>query len=458
MLISDRMSPLELRASAGLASIYGLRMLGMFLILPVFAVYAEHLPGGESQILVGLALGVYGLTQAILQLPFGMASDHYGRKRVIYFGLVLFAIGSFIAAMAQDIEMVIIGRSIQGAGAINAAVTALLADLTREEHRTKSMAMIGGTIGFTFALSLVLGPALYHLISIPGIFALTGVLALLALAIVKFAVPDPKISSFHSDAEAMPAKLLEVLRNPELARLNFGIFVVHVAQMSMFVVVPLALRETGGLDANHHWQVYLPILVVSFALMVPPILYGEKKGKIKEVFIASIALMLLAEVALGVAISHFWALVLLLGIYFVSFNILEASLPSLVSRVAPARSKGTAMGVFNSFQSFGLFAGGALGGLLSHYFGASAVFLFGAGLVGIWLFIASSMKQLSAVRNLAFHVREMTTDDARLLEAKLALVLGVTEATVIAEEGVAYLKVDSTKFDEQAVLRLLPAV
>ncbi|MDO8595667.1 MAG: MFS transporter, partial [Sulfuricaulis sp.] len=290
MLPSERMSPLELRASIGLASIYGLRMLGMFLILPVFAVYAEDLPGGESHTLIGIALGMYGLTQAILQLPFGMASDHFGRKRVIYFGLLIFAVGSFIAASAHDIYMVIIGRAIQGAGAISAAVTALLADLTREEHRTKAMAVIGMTIGLTFALSLVLGPALYHLISIPGIFAMTGVLALLAIVVVKTAVPDPRHSHFHSDAEAAPAKLRDVLRNRELVRLNFGIFALHAVQMAMFVVVPFALKQTGGIDANHHWQDYLPVMIISFLFMVPPIIYGEKKARLKEVFIASVAL------------------------------------------------------------------------------------------------------------------------------------------------------------------------
>ena len=241
MPLPERMTPLELRASVSLASIYGLRMLGMFLILPVFALYAEHLPGGADHALIGLALGAYGLTQAILQLPFGMASDHFGRKRVIYLGLLLFALGSFVAASAHDIYMIIIGRCIQGSGAVSAAVTALLADLTREEHRTKAMAVIGMTIGLTFALSLVLGPWLYHLISIPGIFAMTGVLALLAMLVVKYVVPDPRQSRFHSDAEAAPAKLWDVLRYPELARLNFGIFALHAVQMAMFVVLPFAL-------------------------------------------------------------------------------------------------------------------------------------------------------------------------------------------------------------------------
>jgi len=451
------MSPLELRASIGLASIYGLRMLGMFLILPVFAVYAEHLPGGESHTLIGIALGMYGLTQAILQLPFGMASDHFGRKRVIYFGLLLFALGSFIAASAHDIYMVIFGRAIQGAGAISAAVTALLADLTREEHRTKAMAVIGMTIGLTFALSLVLGPALYHLIDIPGIFAMTGVLALLAIVVVKTAVPDPRHSHFHSDAEAAPAKLRDVLRNRELVRLNFGIFALHAVQMSMFVVVPFALKQTGGIDANHHWQVYLPVMIISFLFMVPPIIYGEKKARLKEVFIASVALMLAAQLAFITAIQHFWGIFIALSVYFVAFNILEASLPSIISKIAPAGSKGTAIGVYNTFQSLGFFVGGAMGGLLSSYFGASAVFMFGAGLIGVWLVLAFRMKPLPAVKNLMFHVRELSTQEARRLEERLSAVLGVTEAKVIAEEGVAYLKVDGRRLDEPALRALLPS-
>ncbi|MCR4347170.1 MAG: MFS transporter [Sulfuricaulis sp.] len=457
MPLTDRMSPFEVRASLSLASIYGLRMLGMFLILPVFAVYAEHLPGGENHTLIGLALGVYGLTQALLHLPFGMVSDRVGRKRVIYFGLVLFVLGSFLAAAADDIYMVIIGRTIQGAGAINSVLTALLADLTREEHRTKAMAMVGGTIGLTFALSLVLGPALYHLISIPGIFAMTGVLALLAILMMKYIVPDPKQSHFHSDAEAVPGGLLGVLRDRELGRLNFGIFVLHVAQMAMFVVVPFALREAGGLDASHHWQVYLPVLAISVVFMVPLILYSEKKSQTKLVFVGSVALMLAVELAFVPALQHFWGLVTVLTFYFVAFNVLEASLPSLVSKIAPARAKGTAMGVYNTFQSLGLFVGGAMGGILSDHFGAAAVFKFGAVLVGLWLYLAWGMKSPPAVKNLMFHISALSEEDARRLEKQLGDVPGVTEATVMVDEGVAYLKVDSRRLDEAAMRALLPS-
>ena len=451
-MISERMTALELRASIGLASIYGLRMLGMFIILPVFAVYAANLPGGQDHALIGLALGAYGLTQALLQLPFGMLSDRFGRKRVIYAGLVLFAIGSFWAATATDLYMIIIGRSIQGAGAISAAVTALLADLTREEHRTKAMAMIGGTIALTFAVSLVLGPALYHAISIPGIFAMTGVLALLAILVVRFGVPDPRVSRFHSDAEAAPARLLDVLRNRELARLNFGIFALHAVQMALFVVVPFALQKNGGIDANHHWQVYLPVIVISFALMVPPIIYGERRARLKTVFVGAVALMLVAQILFAVVINNFWGVVGALVLYFVAFNILEASLPSIISKIAPAGVKGTAMGVYNTAQSLGLFVGGAVGGLLSSHYGASAVFAFGAVLIGAWLLFAAGMKPPPAVKTLMLHLRDdMDAQEARQLEAKLAILPGVMEALVIVAEGMVYLKVDPHTFDKQGL-------
>ena len=455
MDISEKMTPLELRAAASLASIYGLRMLGMFLILPVFAIYATQLPGGTDHTLIGLALGAYGLTQALLQLPFGMLSDRIGRKRVIYFGLAVFALGSFVAASSHDIYGVILGRSIQGAGAISAAVTALLADLTREEHRTKAMAMIGSTIGLTFAFSLAAGPAFYHVIGVPGIFAMTGILALLAIVVVAKVVPEPAGSHFHSDAEASPAKLREVLRNRELLRLNFGIFALHAAQMAMFVVLPFALQETGGLDAQHHWQVYLPVMVASFVLMVPAIIYGEKKAKLKQIFVAAVALLLAVELGMIDGIHHFWGIVGLLLAYFIAFNILEASLPSLISKIAPAQSKGTAIGVYNTFQSLGLFLGGAAGGFLSSRFGTSSVFLFGGTLMGIWVALAATMKRPPAVRSKMYHIPALHADQAGELSRKLLALQGVREAVIALEEGAAYLKVDMNHWDEAEAKKLI---
>jgi MFS family permease len=448
------MTRAEKRATSGLAAIFGLRMLGMFLILPVFALYAEHLPGGDNHTLVGLALGMYGLTQALLMIPFGMASDRIGRKKVIIFGLVVFALGSFVAASAPDIYWTIFGRALQGAGAISAAVTAMLADLTREEHRTKAMALIGSTIGITFAVSLVAGPALNHMIGVPGIFALTGILTLAAILVVKMWVPDPASSHFHADAQANPARLKDVLRNGQLLRLDFGIFSLHAAQMAMFVVVPVALKNSG-LAADHHWMVYLSVLLGSFVLMVPAIIYGEKRGKMKPVFIGAVTLMLLAQLGLAFGIEHFWGIVWALFFYFVAFNLLEASLPSLISKLAPASAKGTAMGVYNTAQALGLFFGGVFGGWLAQNVGFHAVFMFCVVLMAVWLVASLSMTPPPAIKTRLFHVGVMPTDQAAQLKTQLAEVAGVVEAVVLAEEGVAMLKVSIKGWDEAHARSLL---
>ncbi len=454
--LSERMTRAEKRAASGLAAIFGLRMLGMFLILPVFALYAEDLPGGDNHTLVGLALGMYGLTQALLMLPFGMASDRIGRKKVIIFGLIVFALGSFVAAAATDIAWTIVGRALQGAGAISAAVTAMLADLTREEHRTKAMAMIGSTIGVAFAVSLVAGPALARVIGVPGLFALTGVLALAAIWVVKVWVPDPAVSHFHADAQADPAGLRDVLTNGQLLRLDFGIFALHAAQMAMFVVVPVALKDSG-LAPDHHWAVYLPVLLGSFALMVPAIIYGEKHHRLKPVFLGAVALMLAAQIGLALGIAHFWGIVWALFAYFVAFNILEASLPSLISKLAPASAKGTAMGVYNTTQAFGLFFGGAAGGWLAQHHGFAAVFGFCVALMAVWLVAALSMTPPPAVKTRMFHVGAMPADQAALLKAQMAALAGVVEATVLAEEGVALLKVSVRGWDEAGLRSLIEA-
>lgn len=390
---STRMTRTEIRASLSLASIFALRMLGMFLILPVFAVHAKSMPGGESATLVGLAMGIYGLTQSFGQIPFGVASDKYGRKRVIVIGLVLFALGSFIAAAATNLTWVIVGRAIQGAGAVSAAVTAFIADSTRDEHRTKAMAMVGGSIGLTFAISLIAAPVMYSLIGMDGIFALTGILSMLAILVVIYIVP------------AAPPKLLakqvpfsSVLKNGELMRLNYGVFALHMTQMAMFVVVPSALVQYADLPIAAHWKVYLPVVLASFALMLPPIFIGEKQGKMKTVFLAAVILMIIVQGGFWMFFSrptmHWSILVLLLLAFFVSFNILEAAQPSLVSRIAPPAAKGAALGVYNTLQALGLFCGGALGGWMQQHVGPSSVFALGAGLTFVWLIIAASMKNL----------------------------------------------------------------
>jgi len=389
---SNRMSSLEIRASLSLASIFALRMLGLFLILPVFAVHATHLRGGDNHTLVGIALGTYGLTQGMLQIPYGMASDSYGRKRVIILGLTLFALGSFIAAMGNNIYVIIAGRALQGAGAISAPVMAFLSDLTREQHRTKAMAMVGSSIGLMFALSLVGSPLLYRYIGMGGIFTLTGVLALVAIWVVLSVVPQESLVKIEAEEHVEPARLRDVLRNPHLLRLNFGIFSLHAVQMAIFVVVPLALISAGGVPVAQHWKIYLPVVLGSFVLMVPAIFYAEKKDAIKPVFLASIALMAAVQLGFAFSLQNFTALVILLLGFFVAFNILEASLPSLVSRTAPATARGAALGVYNTTQSLGLFVGGAAGGWLMQHHGQMPVFAFGAALIALWGISAAGMR------------------------------------------------------------------
>lgn len=381
----DRMSPGERRIGATLAAIFGLRMLGLFLILPVFAVYAKTLPGGADLTLVGVALGAYGLTQAVLQIPFGAASDRFGRKPVIIFGLLLFAVGSVVAALASDIYVMIFGRVLQGAGAISAAVTALAADLTREQHRTKVMAMIGASIGLVFAGSLVLSPALYAWIGMAGIFWLTAALALAAIVtlvtVVPIAPPVPRATG----------RLIDVLADGQLMRLNLGVFALHLMQTAMWVLVPAAL-VADGLPLASHWKIYLPAVLASFVVMVPAVIMAEKRGRMKQVFNAAIGLLLLVQIGLYLFGEGVWPLAVLLTLFFVAFNILEATQPSWISRIAPPSAKGTALGVYNTLQSIGLFLGGALGGWLAKHFGSGSVNLFCAALAVAWLLLAIGMR------------------------------------------------------------------
>lgn len=361
----------------------------MFVILPVFAIYAEHLPGGDNLTLVGMAIGAYGLTQAILQIPFGWWSDRYGRKPVIYFGLAIFAVGSCIAALAPNIHIVILGRILQGAGAISAAVIAMAADLTRAEHRAKIMAMIGSTIGLSFAVSLIASPWLNRVIGVPGIFALTGVLALVAMLVVWRGIPDPPVTP------PAPGRALRdfwnVLKDPQLARLNWGIFALHAVLMALFIVMPFSLRD-AGLAVAQHWKVYLPVMLGSFVLMLPPIMQAGKPELLRRWFIAAVALLLASHLALPWLGGNLWLLSFFLLAFFAPFNALEAMLPTLTTRLAPAHAKGTAIGLYSSIQFFGTFLGAAGGGFLYEHWGAISVMVFDAVLLAIWLILALGMK------------------------------------------------------------------
>jgi MFS family permease len=388
---TERMTAEEVRAGASLAGVFGLRMLGLFFILPVLAVHAPKMRGGDDLRLVGVALGVYGLAQGILQIPFGLASDRWGRKRVLYAGLLVFAAGSFLGIAADDIWTAIAARALQGAGAISSVAMALAADLTREQHRTKVMAMIGSTIGLMFALSLVGAPLLYRVIGLEGLFAATGVLCLAAIAVVRYLVPEPP-----APARKPMGGMREGVLNPELLRLNAGIFILHIVLYAMFVVVP-PLMVQAGLALQDHWKLYLPVVLASFVLMVPAILYADRRNRPKPVLIAAVALLLGVEALLGALDAGIAWLAGLMLAFFVAFNILEALLPSLVSRLAPAQSRGVAIGVYNTTQTLGVFFGGIVGGWAASYYGTTAVFAVCAGLVVLWLFLVFGMRPVPAV-------------------------------------------------------------
>jgi MFS family permease len=390
---SQRMSAQELRAGASLAGIFGLRMFGLFLILPVFAVHAPQLTGGENLVLVGVALGAYGLVQAILQVPFGMASDRWGRKPVMAIGLVIFAAGSFLAAGADDIWVAIAGRGLQGAGAISAVVMALAADLTRDEHRVKTMAMIGATIGLSFALSLVAAPLLYDAIGMGGLFGLTGVLALAGIGVIAWLVPD---APPRPRVDAAPGALRRALLDPQLLRLNAGIFVLHLVQMAMFVVVP-PLLVASGLPLAAHWHLYLPVVLASFAVMLPFVLHADRRNTGRGVMLIAIAFLIVAEGGLALAGPRTALLALALLAFFSAFNVLEALLPSLVSRLAPAHARGTAIGVYNTAQTLGLFCGGLLGGWIAGRYGPATVFGACTALALAWLGIAFGMRPVNRI-------------------------------------------------------------
>jgi len=382
------MNALERRASASLSSIFALRMLGLFLVLPVFALEARKYPGGDDPAMIGLAMGIYGLTQGILQIPFGIASDKFGRKPVIILGLLVFAIGSVWAGCADSLQSLLVGRALQGAGAVSAAVTAMLADLTRDVVRTKAMALVGASISLMFALSLVLSPWLAGWIGLSGLFFLTAVLALGGMAVVRWTVPDEPYNLGPSDRSG----LAEVVRDSGLMRLNFGVFILHAVQLAMWVAIPAMLVQ-AGLDKLDHWQIYLPAVVASFVVM-GAVFAMERRGFLRAAFLAAVAIIAVVQLALLWVASitpSLHALAALLFLFFCGFNALEATMPSLTSRVAPQASRGAAMGLYNTLQSLGFFAGGWLGGLGAKLYGTQGIFVSCTLLMVLWLVVAWPM-------------------------------------------------------------------
>ena len=460
------MSRPERRAVAALSGIFSLRMLGLFMFLPVFSVHA-HEYAGHTPLLIGVAIGIYGLTQGVFQVPFGILSDRFGRKPVIAAGLVVFALGSVVAALADGIWGVVAGRALQGLGAVAAAVMALASDLTGEAHRTKAMAVIGVSIGAAFALALVLGPAVTGVAGVSGLFWTTAVLAALAVALLYLGVPDPPRVARSGGATL--ADLASALRDGQMLRLDAGIFILHAIMIATFVALPIALRDRAGIDAADHWKVYVGVLAASVVLTVPLVVFADRKNRSRTVVLLGIVLLGAALAGLAAVVvpaaapagagigAGGIALIGCMVVYFAGFNTLEASLPAMVSRAAPMRARGAALGVYSTAQYLGAFAGGVIGGWLLGAGGERAVLAACAGLCAGWLLIAFGLRQPRRLSVEQFHIDAVEREAVEALTARLLAVPGVVEAVVVAEERTAWIRVDRLRLDRPALRAISPS-
>ncbi|NPA72913.1 MAG: MFS transporter [Gammaproteobacteria bacterium] len=446
------MSPIERKATFSIAGIFSTRMLGLFMIFPVFALFAEDEFANVTGMQIGIAMGIYGLTQAFLQIPYGMLSDKYGRKPLIISGMLVFMVGSIVCAMADSIEMMILGRAIQGMGAVAAVLMASVGDLVTEQFRLRAMSIVGMTIGLSFTLSLIAGPVLASWFGVRGIFWAIAGLAIVGMLLVKFAMPEIKAQYFQREAQTDTSQFGEILRNKQLLRLDIGVFVLHAILTAMFIVLPLSLRDNAGLEILSHWHVYLPVMILSFILMVPFIIQAESKGRMKQMFVGAVATLTLVQLAFIGVENTFWSLFVLLLIFFTAFNLLEASLPSLVVKLSPADKKGTASGVYSTSQFLGAALGGLMGGYFYQYYGFDGVFYFTAAMGVIWFIAAVTMEQPLPLSIASVPLGEINPEDVADIERKLLAFEGVYEAVVILEEKRAFFKVDRKIVNEAALI------
>ncbi len=450
---NSALNSIEKKAAFSLATVFGLRMLGLFMILPVFAIYGQELVG-YSPIWIGLAIGAYGLTQALLQIPMGILSDKFGRKPIILVGLVVFLLGSIVAAMSETIYGVVAGRALQGMGAIASAVLALAADLSREEQRPKVMATIGMFIGLSFTLAMVVGPIVAQAFGLSGLFWFTAALTVGAMFMIQFMVPFSVNKAPRGDNVALPDQISRLIRDPQLFRLNIGVFILHMALTACFITLPKQFVE-AGLALEDHWQLYLPTLLGSFFLMVPFMILAIKKQKEKQMFSSAVLLFSLALLFLWYIPSSLFSLVFLMVLFFTAFNYLEATMPSILSRLAPAGVKGSVMGIYSSSQFMGAFVGGVLGGAIAGQFGEQMIFLVMACIGFLWLIAAMGMKPLKKSKSFSFKTTIATEEQADIISEQLINLPGVVEATLVHSEAVAYLKLDDKVVDFQQIKTLL---
>ncbi|KKM55160.1 MFS transporter [Yersinia pestis] len=450
----NKMTPLELRATWGLGTVFSLRMLGMFMVLPVLTTYGMAL-SGASEALIGIAIGIYGLSQAIFQIPFGLLSDRIGRKPMIIGGLLVFALGSIIAALSDSIWGIILGRALQGSGAIAAAVMALLSDLTRAQNRTKAMAFIGVSFGVTFAMAMVLGPIVTHAFGLQALFWGIAILALLGIVITLTVVPSANSHVLNRESSMVKGSVSKVLHNSRLLKLNFGIMCLHILLMSSFVALP-QMMANAGLAPAQHWVVYLVTMLVSFAAVVPFIIYAEMKRRMKQVFMGCVAVLFIAEVVLWFAGQDLWIIIAGVQLFFIAFNVMEAILPSLISKESPAGYKGTAMGIYSTSQFIGVAIGGSLGGWIFGLEGADMVFAAGAIIALVWFAVSVTMQEPPYVSSLRITLSESAVKNTTL-EERLKAQPGVTEAVVVTAERSAYVKVDIKQTNRNQLEQLINA-
>ena len=445
---TEAMSGVEKRSAMALASVYAIRMFGLFTLLPVLSLFGRDLPQA-TPLLIGLAIGIYGFTQALLQIPLGMLSDRWGRKRVITLGLLVFTLGSFYASVTNDIYDLIIARALQGAGAIAAVIMALVADLSREQQRTKMMAFVGASIGGSFILALVAGPVLAAWVGVPGLFQIITLSGLVGILLIWFAVPaEPAVA-----VTPRKVRLVSVLADTELFRLNSGIFVLHLLLTAAFLVVPLMLQDQLGLaKADHSW-VYLGVMLASFVVMVPLIIIAERQHRHKQIILVAAGLMLIALLVLGTLPVNLLIFLALLWIFFIGFNVLEASLPSWVSKRAPGEHRGVTMGVYATFQFLGAFVGGAAGGYMYGQGGAQAVFIMGAVLISVWFVVAFGLKSPKKLQQQTVNIQRFDGEPDTLITRRFLDIPGVRRVVLAKQDGVAYLAVDD-ELDPQYLQQL----
>ena len=448
------MNQLETRTAMSLAAVFAARMLGLFMILPILPLLAKDL-NHSTPFLIGLCVGIYGLSQAILQIPLGMLSDKIGRKPVIIGGLLVFALGSVLAALSDDIYWIILARAIQGSGAIAATTMALAADLSREDHRAKMMAFIGMSIGASFAIAMVLGPVISQWGGLSAVFWTTAILAIIGILLVAFVVPTPKITKTHRDTGILSAYVKPVLTQSTLLRMNLSVFSLHLLMTANFAVLPLIFRDSLQIDGAEHWKIYLPVLFISILFSLPMIIISEKLRKTKVVFILAVMLIVLSQVLLAFTDYSLYPILFAFLLLFIGFNFLEAMQPSLVAKYSDVSAKGTAMGVYSTSQFLGIFVGGALGGYILQHWGISGVFFFGIGIALLFLLIAFSLPKPDYFKSQLVKISDEFLADIETTTQQLLAITGVKQAAISAEEGVAYLKVDKLEFDNEQLNRYL---